>query len=134
MTGADMGTCENCGNEYDKAFQVVMKGETHTFDSFEFAIHALAPTCSHCGTRIVGLGLESDGISGILLLAAAALFAAYDRELPRIGRDPSVDQAFMRHMSTHHKQGILLASIAAERAGDPHLRAVSKLMVGKLVR
>jgi uncharacterized protein (DUF305 family) len=68
-------------------------------------------------------------ISGILLLAAAALFAAYDRELPWIGRDPSVDQAFMRHMSTHHEQGILLASIAAERAADPHLRAVSKLMV-----
>ena len=50
-----MGTCENCGNEYDKAFQVVMKGETHTVDSFECAIHALAPTCKHCGTRIVGM-------------------------------------------------------------------------------
>ena len=28
-----------------KAFQVVMKGEG--FDSFECAIHALAPTCKH---------------------------------------------------------------------------------------
>jgi uncharacterized protein (DUF305 family) len=68
-------------------------------------------------------------ISGILLLAAAALFATYNRELPWIGQDPSVDQAFMRHMSTHHEQGILLGSIAAERARDPHLRALSKLMV-----
>ena len=42
-----MGTCENCGNEYDKAFQLVMKGETHTFDSSECAIHALVPTCAH---------------------------------------------------------------------------------------
>jgi hypothetical protein len=39
-----MATCETCGNDYDKAFNVVMKGETHTFDSFECAIHALAPT------------------------------------------------------------------------------------------
>jgi hypothetical protein len=65
--------------------------------------------------RIWSLG----AISGILLLAAAVLFAAYDRELPWIGRDPSVDQAFMRHMSTHHEQGILLASIASERADAP---------------
>jgi hypothetical protein len=31
-------------------------------------------------------------ICGSLLLGTAALFAAYDRELPWIGRDPSVDQ------------------------------------------
>lgn len=57
-----MATCETSGNDYDKAFQVVMKGETHTFDSFECAIHALAPTCKHCGTRIVGHGLEQGQI------------------------------------------------------------------------
>jgi uncharacterized protein (DUF305 family) len=68
-------------------------------------------------------------ICGILLLEGAALFAAYDRELPWVGRDRSVDQKFIRDMSTHHEQGILLASIAAERAYDPHLRALSKLMV-----
>jgi uncharacterized protein (DUF305 family) len=67
-------------------------------------------------------------ICGILLLGTAALFAAYDRELPWIGRDPLVDQTFIRHMSTHHEQGILLASIAAERAGASHLRALSGLM------
>jgi len=69
------------------------------------------------------------GICGILLLGAAALFAVYDRELPWVGRDPTIDQTFIRHMSTHHDQGILLASIAAERAGDRHLRALAKLMV-----
>jgi hypothetical protein len=53
--------CETCGNEYDKAFQVTMAGKTHTFDSFECAIHALAPTCAHCGIRIVGHGLEGGG-------------------------------------------------------------------------
>jgi hypothetical protein len=50
-----------CGNDYDKAFQVSMNGTIHTFDSFECAIHALAPTCENCGIRIVGHGLEKDG-------------------------------------------------------------------------
>ena len=48
-----MATCETCGNSYDKSFQVVMNGKSHTFDSFECAIFALAPTCKRCGTRIV---------------------------------------------------------------------------------
>ncbi len=53
--------CEFCGNDYDKAFEVVMAGKRHTFDSFECAIHSLAPTCGNCGVRIVGHGLEHDG-------------------------------------------------------------------------
>jgi hypothetical protein len=56
-----MPTCEVCGNDYDKAFDVVRDGESHTFDSFECAIHALAPTCEHCGCRIIGHGLEAEG-------------------------------------------------------------------------
>ena len=56
-----MPTCETCGNDYDKAFQVTMNGQTRTFDSFECAIHALAPTCKQCGAQIVGHGLENDG-------------------------------------------------------------------------
>jgi hypothetical protein len=56
-----MANCEVCGNDYDKAFQVVLGGETRTFDSFECAIHALAPTCAHCNCRVVGHGVEVDG-------------------------------------------------------------------------
>jgi hypothetical protein len=56
-----MGQCEVCGNEYDKAFEVMMAGKSHTFDSFECAIHALAPKCAHCGCRIVGHGVEAGG-------------------------------------------------------------------------
>jgi hypothetical protein len=56
-----MGICEVCGNDYDKAFQIVRNGDTHTFDSFECAIHALAPVCSHCHCRIVGHGMEANG-------------------------------------------------------------------------
>lgn len=53
--------CYVCGNAYDKAFQVVMRGTTYVFDSFECAIHALAPTCVHCRCRIIGHGVEVDG-------------------------------------------------------------------------
>jgi hypothetical protein len=60
-TRTTMQACEVCGNEYDKAFQVTMNGSTHTFDSFECAIHMLAPRCEHCDVRVVGHGLESDG-------------------------------------------------------------------------
>ena len=56
-----MARCETCGNDYDKSFQVMMNGSQHTFDSFECAIHALAPTCAHCGIHIVGHGLEKSG-------------------------------------------------------------------------
>lgn len=56
-----MAQCEVCGNDYDKAFEVVMAGKAHTFDSFECAIHALAPSCAHCGVKIAGHGIEADG-------------------------------------------------------------------------
>ena len=51
--------CDSCGNDYDKAFQVTKGGKTYTFDSFECAIHKLAPTCAQCGMRIIGHGLEA---------------------------------------------------------------------------
>jgi len=56
-----MATCEVCGNDYDKSFEVTRGGEAHTFDSFECAIHALAPACEHCGCKIVGHGVEANG-------------------------------------------------------------------------
>jgi cytochrome P450 len=30
-----------------------------TFDSFECAIHAMAPRCAHCDCRVVGHGIEA---------------------------------------------------------------------------
>ena len=56
-----MAVCDTCGNDYDKAFTVTKADQTYTFDSFECAIHKLAPTCAQCGVRIVGHGLEDDG-------------------------------------------------------------------------
>ena len=56
-----MAQCEVCRNQYDKSFQVIADGATHVFDSFECAIQALAPTCAHCGCRVIGHGVEGDG-------------------------------------------------------------------------
>ena len=53
-----MARCETCGNDYDRCFEVVVDGRSHLFDSFECAIHALAPKCNHCGCSIIGHGIE----------------------------------------------------------------------------
>jgi hypothetical protein len=56
-----MAQCEVCGNDYDKSFEVRQGSEARVFDSFECAIHAMAPTCDHCGCRIIGHGVEANG-------------------------------------------------------------------------
>lgn len=54
-----MATCEVCGNDYDDAMTIEKGGESRVFDSFECAIHALAPTCEHCDCRVIGHGIRS---------------------------------------------------------------------------
>jgi hypothetical protein len=56
-----MAKCEQCGNDYDKAFEVRLGGKTHVFDSFECAIQKMAPECNHCGCKIIGHGVENSG-------------------------------------------------------------------------
>jgi hypothetical protein len=34
--------------------------EARRFDSFECAIHAMAPVCPHCFTSVVGHGVETE--------------------------------------------------------------------------
>ena len=53
--------CEVCGNEYKDSFTVNVGDETYAFDCFECAIHALAPTCAHCGCKVIGHGLSREG-------------------------------------------------------------------------
>lgn len=53
--------CEVCGNNYRDAFTVTMRNDTYAFDCFECAIHALAPTCAHCGCKIIGHGVAEEG-------------------------------------------------------------------------
>ena len=53
-----MATCDVCGNDYERAFQVTRAGQSFTFDCFECAIHKLAPACAHCGCKVIGHGVE----------------------------------------------------------------------------
>jgi len=48
-------------NDYDKAFEVVVAGKHHTFDSFECAIHALAPSVRTVTAGLSGTVVEADG-------------------------------------------------------------------------
>lgn len=56
-----MARCDQCGNDYDKAFTLQRGGETWTFDSFECAIAKIAPRCGHCSCVIIGHGVETKG-------------------------------------------------------------------------
>jgi hypothetical protein len=69
--GGIMAECEVCGNDYDKSFEVIMAGKPHVFDSFECAIHALAPKCGHCGCQIVGHAWRPMDPSFAVLIARA---------------------------------------------------------------
>ena len=56
-----MARCDGCGNDYHRSFEITTSaGERYTFDCFECAIQKLAPTCEHCGTRIIGHGMEAN--------------------------------------------------------------------------
>jgi len=65
----------------------------------------------------------------IASLGAVALFGSHGYEPPWMGRDRDTDQTYIRHMTTHHAQGIELARMAARRAQQPHLRKLAMLMV-----
>jgi hypothetical protein len=56
-----MARCDTCGNDYDKTMEITQQGRRHTFDSFECAIHMMAPKCQHCGCAVIGHGVESEG-------------------------------------------------------------------------
>ncbi|MGE6697295.1 hypothetical protein ACQKH5_06360 [Hyphomonas sp. NPDC076900] len=75
-----MRPCEQCGNQYDKSFEIRLEGETHVFDSFECAIQKLAPVCPHCDCRIIGHGVEEDGNIYCCAHCAAAMGAEQVRD------------------------------------------------------
>jgi hypothetical protein len=53
-----MATCDVCGNNYEKSFTVTQGNITRTFDSFECAIHSMAPRCAHCECAVIGHGVD----------------------------------------------------------------------------
>jgi hypothetical protein len=56
-----MARCEVCRNDYEMSFEVHAAGAVHVFDSFECAIHRMAPRCEHCGCIVIGHGVQGDG-------------------------------------------------------------------------
>ena len=54
-----MGKCDMCGNDYENTMEITLGGKTHVFDSFECAIHHIAPRCDHCGCMVIGHGLQA---------------------------------------------------------------------------
>lgn len=83
-----MPTCEQCGNDYDKAFQVTMAGVSHWFDSFECAITMLAPTCARCSNRVIGHGVEA---AGTIYCCASC---ADDAQEASSAHDETVEESF----------------------------------------
>ena len=105
-----MAKCEICGNDYDRALEIIVEGESHVFDSFECAIQGLAPPCPHCGCRVIGHGVEQKGqifccvhcarVAGqtVQLRLLAPRDKAVELQL-RLGHDQNSDQsAFLRRL------------------------------------
>ncbi|MEZ0169523.1 DUF305 domain-containing protein [Microvirga sp. TS319] len=78
--------------------------------------------------RRFALAWSAFALIGLLCLGAAAFLGWHDRELPWMGRDAAYDQGYMRRMAAHHAQGIELARIAVEKAQEPYLRDLARLM------
>jgi uncharacterized protein (DUF305 family) len=68
-------------------------------------------------------------ITVLVIMAGIAGLSARGHEWPWQGADRTADQDYIRHMTTHHRQGVALAQLGAERARDPHLQALARLMV-----
>ncbi|MGA0595029.1 DUF305 domain-containing protein [Enterovirga sp. CN4-39] len=78
--------------------------------------------------RRFAIGWSSAAAAGVLGLGILALLGSQGRELPWMGADEAYDRGYMRRMIDHHRQGIELARLGAERAQDPHLRMVARLI------
>ena len=74
-------------------------------------------------------GWITGAVVSMALLGTIAFFGWHGYELPWMGSDGDADRTYIRHMTTHHAQGIELARIAAERAQDPHLQKFAILMI-----
>lgn len=55
-----MKRCEVCDNEYDNLFEVKFQkgGKSYWFDCLECAAHKIAPSCRHCGVKVLGHGVQ----------------------------------------------------------------------------
>ena len=56
-----MERCEVCGQGYHRLIRVEQDGRDHLFDCFQCAIAAMAPSCGHCGAKVIGHGMAREG-------------------------------------------------------------------------
>lgn len=82
-----MARCEVCGNDYDRAMEIRIDGEDHVFDSFECAIHAVAPRCAHCGCTVIGHGHQA--ADQVFCCAHCAHEEGHEELADRAGSSPS---------------------------------------------
>lgn len=75
--------CDVCGNPYDRGLEITVEGQSYRFDTFECAIHALAPGCDHCGCKVIGHGTESGGRFYCCEHCAREAAGDHDRAAPR---------------------------------------------------
>jgi uncharacterized protein (DUF305 family) len=76
-------------------------------------------------------GIGGAGI--ICALAVIAVASQFGSDWPWMGASRDADQTYIRHMTTHHAQGIELGRLGVDRASDPHLRSLAALMVASQV-
>lgn len=76
-----MAVCEVCNNDYEMAFEVRAADAVHVFDSLECAAQRMAPTCDNCQCRILGHGLQADGL--FFCCAHCARRRGYDKLVDR---------------------------------------------------
>jgi uncharacterized protein (DUF305 family) len=95
---------------------------------FPFIRDRLAGFSSEHNARFA-YGWSVAALAGLLVLGTLAFLGAEGREVAWLGRDGSYDQGYMRRMAAHHRQGVDIAKIGADKAGDPHLRALARMMI-----
>ncbi|WP_159349665.1 DUF305 domain-containing protein [Roseomonas harenae] len=83
-------------------------------------------TSPHRRFALVWNGLAA---AGICVLGVVAFLGWQGRELPHLGGDVAFDQGYMRRMAAHHAQGVELGLLGVERAQDPRLGVLARLMV-----
>jgi hypothetical protein len=68
-------------------------------------------------------------LAGLVVLGTCTFLGTHGRQVAWLGRDSSYDQSYMHRMAAHHRQGVEIAEMGAEKAGDPHLRALARMMI-----
>ncbi len=72
-------------------------------------------------------------VAGMIAVISLAILGSRGFEIPWHGTELALDRAFIRRMSAHHAQGIVIAEIGVDRAADPQLRALARLMAAEQI-